>query len=235
MGNHAGFDTATYPGSPQLAWLKANTNLEWCGYYLAPAPSHRDTGWMGERQLLSAQGWGLAPIFVGQQTAGPGAHQAVGALGGSDGVLASRLAASEGFAPQSCIYLDWEDGGNPSQDACAYIAAWAAAVAAARFQPGIYCSHRLAPTMAALIGDASPGSIPRVWAWKVALAAQHPYVGSTHCFPDADPAGCGYPAALAWQCEQNCTVALADAPTASMLVDLSCARIANPGAPGAGA
>ncbi len=26
-----------------MAWLRANTNLVWCGYYLGPAPSHAST------------------------------------------------------------------------------------------------------------------------------------------------------------------------------------------------
>jgi len=231
MTEYAGFDTDIHPGLAQLAWLKAHTNLQWCGYYLAPAPSHADTSWMGQRELLLAQGWGMALIFVGQQTVGPGSHRAVGPQGSTDGAMAAELAARDGFPPRSCIFLDWEDGSDPSQDAQAYIRAWATAVTEGRYQPGIYCAHHLAPGMAALIGQLDPASAVRIWAWKVTTAAAHPYDGSIACFPDADPAGCGYTAAVAWQCQQNCEIALPGPPAGSMQVDLSSAILADPSAP----
>jgi hypothetical protein len=231
MINYAGFDTDIHPGLAQLAWMKANTNLRWCSYYLAPAPSHGNTSWMGERQALAAQGWGLAPIFVGQQTAGPGSHHAVGPQGDDDGALAAALAGNEGFPPQSTIFLDWEDGSSPGQGARAYTSAWAAAVAAKGYQPGIYCSHLIAPGMAALIGQCHPAPALRIWCWKVSAIAVHPYEGAIERFPDGDPAGCGYPAAVAWQCQQNCALDLPGAPIPRMQADLSCASVPDPGAP----
>ena len=231
MTNYAGFDTDIHPGLAQLAWLKANTNLRWCGYYLAPAPSHDNTSWMGQRQLLLAQGWGMAPIFVGQQTAGPGSHNAVGPQGSNDGSLAAELASKEGFPAQSYIFLDWEDGSSPSQDAQAYVSAWATAVTESGYKPGIYCSHQLAPGMATLIGQLNPTPALRIWAWKVATVAVHRYEGSIEAFPDSAPASCGYTAAIAWQCEQNCELELPGAPITSMKADLSCASVADPSAP----
>ena len=191
MTNYAGFDTDIHPGLAQLAWLTENTNLKWCGYYLAPAPGHEDTSWMGQREVLAAEGWGMAPIFVGQQTAGPGSHNATDGQGSTDGALAAELACNEGFPPQSCIFLDWEDGSSPSQEAQAYIRAWATAVTASGYAPGIYCSHDLAPGMAGLISQLNPAPVSRIWAWKVPTVAVHPYEGSIRSFPDFDPAGCG--------------------------------------------
>lgn len=49
------------------AWLKPNSPYEWVGYYLQ-APCHRDPSWMGKRATLTAMGWGLAVLYVGQQT-----------------------------------------------------------------------------------------------------------------------------------------------------------------------
>ena len=49
------------------AWLKPGSPYEWVGYYLQ-APCHRDASWMGKRPTLSTMGWGLAVLFVGQQT-----------------------------------------------------------------------------------------------------------------------------------------------------------------------
>jgi hypothetical protein len=93
-----------------MGWLRANTNLTWCGYYLGPAPSHTSTSWMGQRAALLAGGWGIAPLYVGQQIKGPGRHKVSAAQGSADGLDAAHLMQSEGFAAGTCVYLDLEDG-----------------------------------------------------------------------------------------------------------------------------
>jgi hypothetical protein len=66
--NHPGFDTSIYPGDAAMrSWLKPSSPYEWAGYYLQ-APCHRDPSWMGKRPTLTSMGWGLAVLFVGQQT-----------------------------------------------------------------------------------------------------------------------------------------------------------------------
>jgi hypothetical protein len=50
-----------------LAWRDDNVPYEWVGYYL-PAPCHRSDSWSGKRATLTDMGWGLAVIYVGQQT-----------------------------------------------------------------------------------------------------------------------------------------------------------------------
>ena len=66
--SHPGFDTSIYPGDASMsAWLKPGSPYEWVGYYLQ-APCHRDPSWMGKRALLTSMGWGLAVLYVGQQT-----------------------------------------------------------------------------------------------------------------------------------------------------------------------
>ena len=67
-GSHPGFDTSVYPGDAAMrAWLRPSSPYEWVGYYLQ-APCHRDPSWMGKRQTLTTMGWGLAVLYVGQQT-----------------------------------------------------------------------------------------------------------------------------------------------------------------------
>jgi len=67
-GSHLGFDTYAYPGDDaMLAWRDDNVPYEWVGYYL-PAPCHRSDSWSGKRATLTDMGWGLAVIYVGQQT-----------------------------------------------------------------------------------------------------------------------------------------------------------------------
>ena len=78
-GPHLGFDTFAYPGDDAMrAWLTADKPYRWVGYYL-PAPCHSDDSWEGKRDTLSEMGWGMAVIYVGQQTWGrtPGQKVAV--------------------------------------------------------------------------------------------------------------------------------------------------------------
>jgi hypothetical protein len=78
-GPHLGFDTFTYPGDAAMrAWLEADKPYRWVGYYLS-APCHTDGSWKGKRETLSNMGWGMAVIYVGQQTWGrtPGQKIAV--------------------------------------------------------------------------------------------------------------------------------------------------------------
>jgi len=78
-GPHLGFDTFAYPGDDAMrAWLTADKPYKWVGYYLT-APCHTDSTWEGKRETLSNMGWGVAVIYVGQQTWGktPGARVAV--------------------------------------------------------------------------------------------------------------------------------------------------------------
>ena len=76
---YLGFDTGTYPGDKaMLAWRTGGAPYEWTGYYL-PSPCHPDEGWSGKREALTSMGYGLAVIYVGQQTWGrmPGAPHLV--------------------------------------------------------------------------------------------------------------------------------------------------------------
>jgi hypothetical protein len=54
-------------------------SYEWVGYYLPSTPCHRDASWSGKRDELSRMGWGLAVVYVGQQTWGktPGEAEVV--------------------------------------------------------------------------------------------------------------------------------------------------------------
>jgi len=228
MNFYAGFDTDQFPGLEQLGWLKSNTNFSWCGYYLAPAPSHDDQGWMSNRNALLAQGWALLPIYLGQQTIGPGSHNVNHAQGSVDGSDAVQLMRDEGFQPGSYVFIDWEDGSDLSDDSSGYLFAWANAVIGMGYRPGVYCSHMLANSMTSLMASVTPPCDARIWAWKVSETDTHAYACALDDFPDTDPAGCGFPDAVAWQCEQNCELSLPGAPSATMTVDLSSSSLPDP-------
>lgn len=69
-GRHLGFDTSKYPGDDAMQAWRDDGSFEWVGYYLPSAPCHRDVSWSGKREQLSQMGWGLAVVYVGQQTWG---------------------------------------------------------------------------------------------------------------------------------------------------------------------
>lgn len=223
MTGYAGFDCSTYPSDAALVWLKANTNLVWCGYYLGPAPSHSGVSWMGMRSKIVSFGFGIAPIYVGQQVTGPGSQNPSLAQGTTDGNDAARLMSNEGFAAGSCVYLDLENGPPLTQLQQDYVCGWCDAVLGKGFLPGIYCSHGFASDVHQLRSNA------RIWAFKVATTAPHPVPGTN--FPTLDPAGCGYAGAFAWQLGQECQLTLPGAPLNTITVDLNVAVTPDPGAP----
>lgn len=239
MAFHAGFDILQYPGTA-MDWLKANTNLVWCGYYLAPAPNRPTSGWMGTLGAIR-QKWGVLPIYVGQQdpSTGSGSHVPSGILtkaqGAIDGTAACRLAAGEGFARGSFVYLDWESGSLSAAGSTDYIAAWISTVAAdGRAQPGIYCSHVIAQNIASLIRAMNPAPNVRFFCWKVSNASAHPFAGNIASLPEIDPTGCGFAGAQSWQREQNAVVTFPNgAPVHSLTMDFSTSSLADPGLPAA--
>jgi hypothetical protein len=223
MAGIPGFDASDFPGAAEMAWLKANTNLLWSGYYLAPSPSHHGTGWMGQRASLQGAGWGLAPLYVGQQLSGLGSHHVTGPQGTTDGLDAVGLMTGEGFAAGSTVYLDLEDGPPFTAPRTTYVQAWADEVAKAGFRPGVYCSHGFAADVHTLCPAA------RLWVFKVDTTAVHDFPGTN--FPDLHPAGSGFTGAFIWQLGQNCRLNLPAAPLKSPLVDLDTALQPDPGKP----
>jgi hypothetical protein len=191
----AGFDREPYPdpGNKRgiIRWLWENTNLYWCGYYLAPTPDHRDTSWMGKRQFLKDMGWGLAPLYVGQQE---GSFWLTGKRGETDGKQAALFATNEGFRKGSRIYLDIEIHPRSTSKAMIdYYRAWVLAVIDGGYWPGIYCSPRFAD----LLVRSNPAPIvPAVWA----AGRWHSKFGSFgHPYPEKNPMHSGYSQAKIWQ------------------------------------
>jgi hypothetical protein len=206
MANFAGFDRSAYPGDTLMQAIKQNTNLQWCGFYLAPAPSHPDTSWMSKRSLLRGLGFGLAPVYVGQQSTGRGSHILTGPQGAIDGQDAADLATAAGFAPASIIFLDVEQGGGPEPKTKQYYQAWVAALVDAGFSPGIYCSHsQTADSLRRL------DNRPVFWVFDLrhftcdqnAATARKMLVSQDPPFPTPDPSSSGVPFARLLQFTQT--------------------------------
>jgi len=213
----AGMDCDQFPGLSVMA--ACNAEFAFTAYYLAPAPSHRDPGWMGQRAALAAQGWAFAPVFVGQQITGPGSHIVTETQGFSDGARAGALMEQEGFAPRSCVYLDLENGPPFASPQADYVRAWFAALKSSGFTPGVYCSHAMAADVAA----ANPGV--RIWAFRVAALAAST---AEPPFPTPEVAVCGFAGAAIWQRADAVTISVGGH---ELIVDLDVATTPDPSAP----
>lgn len=164
-------------------------------------------------------GWGLAPLYVGQQTVGPGSHVVTAAQGAVDGLQAANDMNTEGFPPGSWVYLDLENGppfGNAQRE---YVAAWIDAVEAGGYHAGVYCSYLFAADAAKLRQGV------RIWAFRIPTNERRSVGGLN--FPAPDPTGSS-PVAAIWQRQQN--VALLD--FGGLVVDLDVAAMRDPSASG---
>ena len=224
MTAYAGFDRSEYPGAAVMKWLRDNTNLCWAGFYLAPSPSHQDPSWMSAAENADAglEGWGLAPIYVGQQTIGPGSHVVTAAQGSIDGASACVLMTKAGFDAGSTVYLDQEQGGPEPSAMRAYTNAWAAAVKAGGFRPGVYMSFQEAATVHADLPDAP------LWVYHVQTTAPHSVSGMQ--FPTPDPSTSGYAGASIWQRDDEARIVCPVAAGGILACDLDSANSEDPSA-----
>jgi hypothetical protein len=210
-GRHMGFDTNVYPGDKAMRAWKTSGKYEWVGYYL-PAPCHKDPSWAGKRERLVDMGWGMAVIYVGQQTWGrtprPGSKAAQRVLksgatcnadlvsadrGRLDGDDAVAKAAADGFPKGTVIFLDIERMEKMPQAMRDYYRAWAERVIAdGRYRTGVYVhAHNAADVhddLQQVYAAAGNKEEPTIW------------VASGHNFSrDKLPADVGHMFADVWQ------------------------------------
>src|SRR5919199_2684738 len=120
---YAGFDRLGYPGDAAMQWLRDSTNLQWCGFYLAPAPQQPYTGWMQTLAFLRSIGWGVAPVYVGRQVATDW-DTLDGDYGNADAIDAADLAKEAGLEPGRVIYLDIEQAAPLNERQGQYYRGW---------------------------------------------------------------------------------------------------------------
>jgi hypothetical protein len=211
-----GFDRSEYPGDNLMQRLRTEAKIDFTGFYLAPAPSHGNTGWMSKRAFLLGLGFGFAPIYVGQQQSPPGSLNLTALQGTIDGRNATQLAATAGFPVGSVLYLDVETGPPVHPPFIAYYKAWVQSVIDNGFKPGVYCSHHLAAGFIAADNRAVP--------WVFQLAA----IGGTFTppLPRKDPSHSSFSAAKVLQYAQNAKLTLGT--TVINPVDLNTALVGDP-------
>jgi hypothetical protein len=150
---YLGFDTSIYPGDDAMrAWREGDRPYQWVGYYL-PAVCHKDGSWSGKRETLTGMGWGIAVIYVGQQTWGrtsaPTGRAPSGKACSSNLVTASngrgdaddaiQKTVAEGFAEGTVVFLDVERMDLVTPSMREYYRAWTTRLLEdGRYRPGIY-------------------------------------------------------------------------------------------------
>jgi hypothetical protein len=207
VSNINGFDTSTYPGDATMAWYRSNCGFRYTGFYLAPAPLHKNTSWMDRRDHLAAQAWGFLPVYVGLQIRSPKLSATAGT---QHGQMAARLMDQAGFHSQTICYLDLEDGTEPSGSYAAYISSCVEAVTSAGYVAGIYCSHRIA--------NWCRKKVPYLWTFRVPRGTS----GQTYP-PDQIPRGMIAAGGIATQYRQNVFIRGKRVP-----VDLNVSTVADP-------
>lgn len=135
--SYLGFDRNQYPGDANLPALRKS--FQFTSYWLNNPPGAQQNSWAGKRALLKASGFGFVVLFNGRdynELKGKNPY----ALGAQDGKAAVAAAIREGFARNTLIFLDQEQGGRLLPEQADYLFAWVDAVRAAGARAGIYCS-----------------------------------------------------------------------------------------------
>jgi hypothetical protein len=205
-GPYLGFDTFGYPGDEAMRSWRTHADYDWVGYYL-PAPCHKDDSWSGKRTTLETMGWGVAVVYVGQQTwgktpragrrtnkAGTCATNLVsGAQGARDAADAVARTVAEGFPKGTAIFLDIEHMNTVPNAMRAYYVAWTEGVLAdGRFRPAFYAHTANAPL---IYGDV------RAVFDQHGVTAEPPFwiAGGSNFGRDRDPQDVGHAFAAVWQ------------------------------------
>jgi hypothetical protein len=205
VATYPGFDTWRYPGAETLRTWREASPYRWIGYYL-PSPCHRGTTWQGRRAEIEQIGFGIAALYVGQQTweGAPELEEEPDEIicsrtlltteeGRRNGRDAVDKMAAEGFPAGSTVFLNVERTETVPWGMVQYYTAWIAAVLEdGRFVPGTY-AHRI--NAEALFGHARAAfvaagrtDLPPFWV-----------AGGTGFALDARPEQSGHPYAEIWQ------------------------------------
>ena len=187
-GHYVGFDTHTYPGTGTMkAWKETpGAPYSWVGYYL-PSPCHADRSWVGKRDTLVAMGWGLAAVYVGQQTWGKTPRSLTPAQrdvlrkksncaadllsadeGARDANDATAKASGEGFPKGAIVFLDIEHMDKIPSAMRDYYKSWTARMlASGQYMPGFYAheanAQQIFDDVHAVFQAAGDTTTPRMW------------------------------------------------------------------------
>jgi hypothetical protein len=135
---YLGFDLNIFPGKDALPVLRKTFSFS--SYWLSPPPEGKTNNWLGQRELLRAQGFGFLLLYRGPLSRELKSEAAAVQKGTLDARNAGSVAKSEGFPAQAIIFLDIEEGGRLPATYHTYLHAWAGGLAEAGYRAGAYCS-----------------------------------------------------------------------------------------------
>jgi Domain of unknown function (DUF1906) len=136
--SYLGFDLNLFPGKAALPVLRKTFTFS--GYWLSPPPGEKTNTWLGQRELLRAQGFGFLLLYRGPLSRELNSEAAAVRKGSLDAHNAATAAKSEGFPAQAIIFLDIEEGGRLPTEYHAYLRAWTAELQRTGYRAGAYCS-----------------------------------------------------------------------------------------------
>jgi hypothetical protein len=203
--NYLGFDRNSYPGDTALPLLRKT--FSFAGFWISPPPGETDNTWVGKGALLREQGFGFVVLYRGREERELKASVDAATKGASDARDGAANAKREGFAPLTIIFLDIEEGGRLSPQYHAYLRAWADALIAAGYRPGVYCSampvHEGQGVTITTADDIRSSEAPREFSYWVYNDACPPAPGCAAKLSAPQPSRSGTPYAAVWQFAQS--------------------------------
>jgi len=137
-GPFLGFDRNIYPGDDALPILRKT--FAFAGFWVGPPPGEKMNTWQGKRELMKSLGFGFAVLYRGR----PQNEVKKDAVAKQKALIDAKNAAAgakaEGFAPNTVIFLDIEEGGRLSPTFHNYLRTWADEIGRAGYRAGVYCA-----------------------------------------------------------------------------------------------
>jgi hypothetical protein len=136
--SYLGFDRNIYPGDDALPILRKT--FSFASYWLSAPPGEKVNTWRGKRELLRSHGFGFAVLYRARQSGEIKTETVAKQKGVLDARNAAASAKREGFAAQTTIFLDIEEGGRLPATYHEYLRAWTDELARSGYRAGVYCS-----------------------------------------------------------------------------------------------
>jgi Domain of unknown function (DUF1906) len=137
-GPFLGFDRNIYPGDDALPILRKT--FAYAGFWVGPPPGEKINTWKGKREPMKSLGFGFAVLYRARALNEVKKDAAAKQKAVIDAKAAAEGAKAEGFAANTVIFLDIEDGGRLPPTFHGYLRAWADELSRAGYRPGVYCS-----------------------------------------------------------------------------------------------
>jgi hypothetical protein len=203
--NYLGFDRNIYPGDAALPILRKS--FAFASFWISAPPGETSNTWIGKRALLREQGFGFVVLYRGREERELKIAADAVTKGQSDARDGATNAQREGFSPGTIVFLDIEEGGRLSPAYHAYLRAWADALIAAGYRPGVYCSamavHEGKGVTITTADDIRSNEAPREFSYWVYNDACPPAPGCVTKLIAPRPSRSGIPYAAVWQFAQS--------------------------------